>query len=93
MGRTPDPQGHLKAGHEKAFKPTKSLGEKVPKAPYEYIPQGVGKKKHYRDQDGAVIVGPRNIMTNPIKTGKVGKNTLLGAKLEYIPDDYWASKK
>lgn len=92
-GRTAVKDGHLKAGHDKAFKPAKVPEVKVPKPSYEYMPLGPGPKKEYKDADGSIMVGPRNIVTNPIKIGKVGKNTSLGGKIEYLPDDYEIRKK
>lgn len=49
-------------------------------------------KKDFRNPDPdsqkEVMIGPRNILTNPMKRGKAGKNTLLGEKIPYIEDDY-----
>jgi hypothetical protein len=59
LGRATIKDGHLKAGHEKAFVPAKIKSEKVPSAPYKYMEQQEGKKKNYRDEDGAVITGPK----------------------------------
>lgn len=64
--------GHLKAGHDKAFCPAKDPHIR-PKAKYEYMPSEVHKKRNYRDEEGAVIIGPANIRTNPIKVGRVGR--------------------
>ena len=35
-----------------------------------------------------VLIGPRNIMTNPIKRGMVGKQVTFGGKIPYVEDDY-----
>ena len=35
------------------------------------------------DEEGNVMVAPKNITTNPIKTGRVGKQTTLGGIIEY----------
>ena len=93
--RTADPKGYLKAGHDKAFKPAKIISEKVPKPAYPYIEEKPGPKKNFRDPENNndVIVGPRNIVTNPIKKGKVGKQTTLGGNVPYIEDPYDIKKK
>jgi hypothetical protein len=93
MGRSTVKDGHLKAGHERAFKPAKDPGIKVDKPPYEYIHLGPGPKKNFKDAEGHVMIGPRNILTNPMKEGKVGKNTSFGGNIPYLPDDYDAIKK
>jgi hypothetical protein len=56
------------------------------------MPLGPGPKKNFRDEEGDVKTGPRNITTIPIKFGKVGKNVLIGEKIPYIEDDYNAKK-
>ena len=48
--------GHLKAGHDKAFKPAKMVHEKVPKAPYEYMPLGLKTKTKVLDAEGSVPI-------------------------------------
>lgn len=93
MGRSYSKDGYLKAGHDKPFKPAKSVSVKVPRPPYEYVPLGPGPKKSYKDDDGAVMVGPRNILTNPMKQGKIGKLTTFGGMIQHLPDDYDAKKK
>jgi hypothetical protein len=50
----------------------------MPKALFEYMPLGLKAKTKKLDEDGAVPVGPRNILTSPIKEGKVGPATTLG---------------
>ena len=39
--------------------------------------------KNFKDEEGNVMVAPRNIVTNPIKNGKVGKQTSLGGIIPY----------
>ena len=89
--------GHLKAGHDKAFSPAKLIvhQRKEMQAAYEYKEEGVDKKKNYRDEDGGVVVGPRNFVTNPMKKGKAGttKGTMIGEKYPYMEDDYNVKKK
>jgi hypothetical protein len=84
--------GHLKAGHDKAFSPAKDPHSKV-KAIFPYMEVGVEKKKNYKDEEGAVIVGPKNFLIMPMKKGKVGKMTTLGGIVPYMEDDYNAKKK
>jgi hypothetical protein len=57
------------------------------------MPLGPGPKKNFRDEEGAVKTGPKNITTIPIKFGKTGKNVLIGEKIPYIEDDYNIKKK
>ena len=46
-------------------------------------------QKHFRDEEnGEVMIQPRNIQTNPPKLGKVGKNTSFGGKVDYMEDDF-----
>ena len=91
-GRTTVKDGHLKAGHDKNFKPAKDPHVRV-KATYEYIHLGPPKKVSHKDEDGAVVIGPKNILTNPIKVGKTGKGTIIGDKIDYMPEDYDAKRK
>ena len=39
--------------------------------------------KNFKDEEGNVMIAPKNITTNPIKTGRVGKQTTLGGIIEY----------
>ena len=57
------------------------------------MPLGPGPKKNFRDEEGAVKTGPRNITVIPCKLGKCGKNVLIGEKIPYIEDDYNIAKK
>jgi hypothetical protein len=54
---------------------------------------GVEKKKNFKDEEGAVIVGPKNFLIMPMKKGKVGKMTTLGGVIPYMEDDYNTKKK
>jgi len=60
--RTTVKDGFLKGGHDKDFCPAKDPHIKV-RAKYDYMPMDLHKKKNYRDQEGAVIIGPPNIKT------------------------------
>jgi hypothetical protein len=79
--------GHLKAGHDRAFKPAKIVQEKV-KAPYEHTTELVDVKKHILDEDGKVITAPRNIVTNPPKSGTQYKRTCFSPIPAFMPDDF-----
>ncbi len=45
-------------------------------------------KKKFTDEEGNVLIAPKNILTNPPKRGKVGKRTLFAPPAEFMPDDY-----
>ena len=92
MMRTTEKNGHLKAGHDKEFKPAKVVKEPV-KAAYAHETDRVEIQKNFKDDEGNVMVGPRNFLTNPPKNGKVGKNTSFGGIIEYIPDEYDHAKE
>ena len=70
--RTEVKDGHIKAGHEIAFKPAKVVREKPYKAPYEHMTDRVEVKKEYKDADGKVITEPKNFYTTPAKIGLAG---------------------
>ena len=53
--------------HERAWRTGSSL--KPPRMSYEYMEPFVHKKIQRRDNDGAVIIEPRNFMTSPMKKG------------------------
>lgn len=100
MARTSKKNGHIEAGHEKAFVPTKnSFGIKSLDSnrvgvspPFPYMPLGGAKKKDFKDEEGNVITAPPNMKVMPTKVGKVGKNTLLGEPILYMEDPYDAKK-
>lgn len=73
--RTAQKDGYLKAGHELPFKPAKVVPNKPHKMEHEHKSDYIERKKNFRDDDGAVIIGPRNLYTNPLKKGEVGKGT------------------
>lgn len=101
MTRTTKKNGHIAAGHDKNFVTAKlvnglnsgqanSVGVK---ASYPYMPLGPGPKKEFKDEEGAVKIGPRNITVIPGKLGRTGKNVFIGEKIPYIEDDYNIAKK
>ena len=44
--------------------------------------------KNFRDEEGAILTAPRNVQTNPMKRGRVGKNTTFSGQLPYMESDY-----
>ena len=47
-------------------------------------------KKNFKSDENPreVLIGPRNIQTNPIKRGQTGKQVHFGGKIPYVEDDY-----
>ena len=47
-------------------------------------------QKSFRDPENnnEVMIPPRNIMTNPIKKGRVGKKTTFSGQIPYMEDDF-----
>ena len=77
----------MKAGHEIAFKPAKTVKEPV-KASYAHLNDNWHKKKEFRDEEGAVITAPRNLYTNKPKVGQSGKQCYFGGAIPYKEDEY-----
>lgn len=65
--------GYLKAGHSLPYKPAKVVKEELHKAPYKHMSDRVEVRKSFKDLDGHVKIGPKQIITNPPKQGQVGK--------------------
>ena len=69
MARTSKKNGHIDAGHDKAFMPAKlSYGLKAlesnsvgVKPSYAYMPLGPGPKKEHKDEEGNVRTEPPNM--------------------------------
>ena len=80
--RKQDNQAIAAAGHEKLFAPAKQPPKNF-KPPYEHLSDRVHIVKNFKDEEGNVMVAPRNIVTNPIKVGKVGKQTSLGGVIKH----------
>ena len=95
MARTEKKDGHLKAGHEKNFSPSKRIAhlKGVTKANVEYMEEKPLKVKNRRDADGDVITEPKGFLTNPMHPGRVGKNIYLGGNIDYISTDYNVNQK
>jgi Domain of unknown function (DUF4586) len=85
--RTSKHEGYKDAGHDKDFKPAKDLQRKV-KADFVHLSDYIEKKKCRKGEDGAVIIEPRNFLTNPPKVGEVGKGTSFGGNLPHMADPF-----
>lgn len=79
----------IEAGNEKPFKPQSQVKHPV-KSAYEHMTDFVEIQKNYRDDENPrdVMIAPRNIQTNPIKRGQIGKQVTFGGTVPYIEDDY-----
>ena len=79
----------IECGNEKPFKPQSHVKHPV-KASYIHMTDFVEIQKNYKDEENPrdVVIPPRNIMTNPIKKGKIGKQVTFGGTIPYIEDDY-----
>jgi hypothetical protein len=53
----------------------------------------VNAKKSRKGPDGAVIIEPRNFLTNPPKAGEVGKGTSFGGNLPHMADEFERKKE
>ncbi len=93
--RTTVKDGHLRAGHDAAYKPAKTVKETADyKAAYEHLPEQVFVKKNFKDpEDGSVVIGPRNFTTKPPKKGQVGAGTSFGGIPKAMADGYDAAKQ
>lgn len=92
--RSTKKDGHLVAGHEKAFKPAKQPSKDLkPYSAYDHKADIEHKKKNYRDEEGNVTIAPRNFLTNPPKKGQVGDKTTFMPPPEHLPDNYNAAKE
>jgi len=90
--RTDVKDGHLKY-HDRAFSPAKVVPYKPHLSPYSYKSDLKVIKKNFCDEEGAVIVGPRNFFTTPTKKGIVARNALFSPFPDHVPDDYNYPKK
>lgn len=105
MARTEKKDGHIKAGHEKNFSPSKRIAHikgaslysinPITKANVEYMEEKPPKVKNRRDADGEVITEPKGFLTNPMKVGSVAckGNIYLGGNIEYMTTDYNVNQK
>ena len=75
------------AGHEKVFNPSKIVKLSY-KPPYPEMTERVHIDKNFKDEEGTVMIAPRNIQTNPPKVGRIGRQTSFGGVVPYMEDDY-----
>ena len=81
------------AGHEKNWTYAKVKKEGM-QMTYEHMTDRREVVKNFRDEEGNVVIAPRNFLTNPIKKGRVGKNTTFGGQIPFKHgDDYMISKE
>ena len=87
--RREDRNRQIEVGNEKPFRPTKHIRQPTNSA-FEHMKDYEQVVKNFRDAEdnGAVIIGPRNIQTNPPKFGRVGKNTTFSGMIPYMEDDF-----
>jgi hypothetical protein len=65
-------EGYKEAGHDFNFKPAKSVPHKLGIG-FDHMTDYKAVNKCKKGPDGAVIIEPRNFLTNPPKEGTVGK--------------------
>ena len=63
------------------------------KADFPHMTDHVDIKINRKGPDGAVIIEPRNFLTNPPKKGEVGKGTSFGGKIEHMADPFDRKKE
>lgn len=84
--------GAIMGVHEKNWVYAKVI-KKGMKTPYEAMTERKVLAKNFRDEEGAVIIGPRNFLTNPVKVGRVGKGTTFAGPIPFQGDDFYAATK
>ena len=79
----------IEVGNEKPFKPQSRVKHAV-KAPYNHMTDFVEIQKNFRNEENPreVDIPPRNILTNPMKKGAVGKQVTFGGAIPHSEDDY-----
>lgn len=88
MLRKQDRTREIEVGNEKPFRPIKHVRQPT-NATYPHMKEYELLQKNYRDdENGEVKIMPKNILTNPSKLGKTGKNTSFGGNIPYIEDDF-----
>ena len=93
MLRKEDRARQIEVGNEKPFKPGKHVRQPT-NATYEHMKEYEHLQKNFRDDESKeVMIQPKNILTNPPKNGRVGKNTYFADPIPYMEDDYNLPKK
>lgn len=88
--RDQEKETFLKGGHEVPFKPAKIVRDNSHwMASYDHQTDLKDIKKNFKDEDGCVIVGPKNINIAPLKKGEVGLGCTFAGQWEHRadPDD------
>lgn len=82
-------QFQIEVGNEKAFRPTKHVRQSS-NASYAHMKDFEYLQKNFRDPENnnEVMIPPRNILTCPIKRGRVGKLTSFSGQFPYMMDDF-----
>lgn len=76
------------------FKPAKTVRDKTGyKASYEHMNERIQVKIDHKDEDGAVMIAPKNVTTKPPKVGRVGPGTSFGGIAKHMPCDYNNARK
>jgi hypothetical protein len=94
MLRKEDRAHQIECGNEKAFRPTKHVRQPT-NSTYTHMQDFVEVKKNFRSTENPreVMIGARNILTNPPKAGTVGRKTTFSGITPYMEDDYMRPKK
>lgn len=82
-------QYQIDVGNEKAFRPIKHVRQPS-NAAYPHMKDFEFLQKNFRDPENnnEVMIPPKNIMTNPVKRGRVGKWTSFSGQFPYMEDDF-----
>lgn len=75
------------AGHEKNFSPSKIVKINLTPA-YEHRTERVHIQINKRDEEGTVIVAPRNFATSPPRKGRSGPGTSFAGHTPFIKEPY-----
>ena len=79
----------IECGNEKPFRPQSQVKHAV-KSSYHHMTDFVEIQKNFRNEENPreVDIPPRNILTNPMKRGAVGRRVTFGGTIPYMEDDY-----
>lgn len=91
MLRKQNREQEIKVGNEKPFRLPSHVRQPT-NASYPHMQDFVEVKKNFKSEENPreVMIGPRNFLTNPPKTGTVGKNTTFGGTIPHMAkeDEY-----
>jgi len=81
------------AEHDRPFRPAKYM-RLSHNAAFDHLTDYKEIKKNYRNEDGEVVIPPRNVMTSKPKCGNcTQKQASFGGMAGHLPDDFNAPKK